>query len=446
MRLGNGAANSAFRAPWAPGAMPLSQWHISPSGAPSGALPPSVFRPEGHRPAGLADPSPSGSHVARGQRPTDLSPADRAASAVGPAMLGAPEDPSHAAEPEPMEPGDYFTRMNQEYTDDEDDAAAKASEQADNSGEAHPPAPGAVRVRCCVPMCRMVQSPLWTNIPATEGCSQHRCKVCHGHFYPPCSYHYYGAEEMDHCGCGSTNTAILAGVGASQASGAPPAPPSTWAYTDHDMDSDNGFLEEKLIMLGKTRGMIDDKRGCLSPWELIASIFCDPTFMSNNYFMDDIKYGNTITKSVNPSVWTPGRSDDCLKTNFVRTRGVLTRRAPPKIQQAPSSNASISSNFWRAVTESLQKENMQPRSGAATNTLSTPEKERIMAKASTEKKKGMRHDQKLRHSEQLHEAEKGMRRKCDLISDIMRSDAAQLTEDNKASLRERIMSIMMHAD
>eukprot|EP00873_Tetraselmis_striata_P016559 jgi/Tetstr1/436823/TSEL_025601.t1 len=66
VHLGNGA-NSAFRAPWAPGAMPLSQRHVSPSGAPSGALPPSVFRPEGRRPAGLADPSPSGSHVAGGQ-------------------------------------------------------------------------------------------------------------------------------------------------------------------------------------------------------------------------------------------------------------------------------------------------------------------------------------------------------------------------------------------
>eukprot|EP00873_Tetraselmis_striata_P012475 jgi/Tetstr1/432739/TSEL_022105.t1 len=60
-------------------------------------------------------------------------------------MLGAPpEDPSQAAELEPLEPGDYFTR-SQEYTDDEDDAAAKASEQAGNSGEAHPPAPGDVR-------------------------------------------------------------------------------------------------------------------------------------------------------------------------------------------------------------------------------------------------------------------------------------------------------------
>eukprot|EP00873_Tetraselmis_striata_P006243 jgi/Tetstr1/426507/TSEL_016806.t1 len=36
--------------------MPLSQRHIAMRCA-SGALPPSVFRPEGHRPAGLADPS-----------------------------------------------------------------------------------------------------------------------------------------------------------------------------------------------------------------------------------------------------------------------------------------------------------------------------------------------------------------------------------------------------
>eukprot|EP00873_Tetraselmis_striata_P016560 jgi/Tetstr1/436824/TSEL_025602.t1 len=59
-------------------------------------------------------------------------------------MLGAPEDPSQAAEMEPLEPGDYFTR-SQEYTDDEDDAAAKASEQPGNNGDAHPPAPGVVR-------------------------------------------------------------------------------------------------------------------------------------------------------------------------------------------------------------------------------------------------------------------------------------------------------------
>eukprot|EP00873_Tetraselmis_striata_P039461 jgi/Tetstr1/459725/TSEL_005078.t1 len=89
---------------------------------------------------------------------------------------------------------------------------------------------------------------------------------------------------------------------------------------------------------------------------------------------------------------------------------------------------------------------MQPHSGAATNTLSTPEKELMMAKASNEKKKRMRYDQKLRHSKQ-REVEKGKRRKCDLISNIMRSDAAQLlTDDNKAALRERIMSIMMHDD
>eukprot|EP00873_Tetraselmis_striata_P009059 jgi/Tetstr1/429323/TSEL_019241.t1 len=93
----------------------------------------------------------------------------------------------------------------------------------------------------------------------------------------------------------------------------------------------------------------------------------------------------------------------------------------------------------------------KPRSGAATNTLttntmSTPEKELMMAKASNEKKNEMRFDQKLPHSEQ-REAEKGKRRKCDLISITMRSDAAQLlTEDNKAALRERIMSITMHDD
>eukprot|EP00873_Tetraselmis_striata_P020963 jgi/Tetstr1/441227/TSEL_029483.t1 len=88
--------------------------------------------------------------------------------------------------------------------------------------------------------------------------------------------------------------------------------------------------------------------------------------MPNNYFMDNIKYGNTTNKSVNPPVWTPGRSDECLKTNFIRIR--LT-------------------------------------SGVATNTLSSntmfmPEKELMMVKAGNEKKKGMRYDQKLRHSEQ----------------------------------------------
>eukprot|EP00873_Tetraselmis_striata_P010772 jgi/Tetstr1/431036/TSEL_020755.t1 len=227
-------------------------------------------------------------------------------------MLGAPEDLSHAAELEPLEPGDYFTR-SQEDTDDEDDAAAKASEQASNSGEAHSPAPGVVR---------------------------------------------------------------------------------------------------------------------RAAW-----------------------YEANYTKS--------GGGDPCLRPNFLHMPAGDSKAMPdprhtirgasPKIQLAPSSNASIPSNFWTAVTESLQKENMQPRSEAATNTLSTNtlsthEKELMMAKAGNEKKKEMRFDQKLRRSKQ-REAEKGKRRKCDLISSTMRSDAAQLlTEDNKAALRERIMSIIMHDD
>eukprot|EP00873_Tetraselmis_striata_P036710 jgi/Tetstr1/456974/TSEL_004159.t1 len=70
----------------------------------------------------------------------------------------------------------------------------------------------------------------------------------------------------------------------------------------------------------------------------------------------------------------------------------------------------------------------------STNSMSTHEKELMMEKASNEKKE-MRFNQKLRHSEQ-REAEKEKRRKGDLLSNIIRSDAAQLlTEDSKAALR-----------
>eukprot|EP00873_Tetraselmis_striata_P034147 jgi/Tetstr1/454411/TSEL_041312.t1 len=265
-------------------------------------------------------------------------------------MLGAPEDPSQAAEQEPMELGDYVTR-NQEYTDDEDDAAANASEQAGNSGETHPPAPGAVRR----------------------------------------------------------------------------------ADTDHDMDSDDGFLDGKGP---KTK-----------------LILCTLLHLIMRRLLERCEANYT----------NGGGGDLCLRPNFLHCRhagrlyfwkyghihgfwDMVTRIMPD--------DCAMEMDFTGdglAVIEPLQKENMQPRSGAATytlstNTLSTPEKELMMAKASNEKKKETRFDQKLRHSEQ-REPEKGKRRKCDLISSAMRSDAAQLlTEDNKAALRERIMSIMMHDD
>jgi hypothetical protein len=54
----------------------------------------------------------------------------------------------------------------------------------------------------------------------------------------------------------------------------------------------------ELILLGKTREQLDDKRGCMSPWEVVDAIFNDNTFAYESEFKNNPELGNNINKSV----------------------------------------------------------------------------------------------------------------------------------------------------